>query len=106
MMPLVLRKLWTLLVILTVKVHINESIINFVTEFVSANVTTLATEANTTLSEISTESSKQEDTSNYQVAFWISAFLLGLASAVHLFAFFVKKAHATKKTPSPSHVKA
>ena len=47
-----------------------------------------------------------EDTSNYQVAFWISAFLLGLASAVHLFAFFVKKAHAAKKTPSPSHAKA
>eukprot|EP00091_Calanus_sinicus_P021000 TRINITY_DN6025_c0_g1_i1.p1 TRINITY_DN6025_c0_g1~~TRINITY_DN6025_c0_g1_i1.p1 ORF type:complete len:135 (-),score=41.76 TRINITY_DN6025_c0_g1_i1:135-515(-) len=76
------------------------------TEFVSSNVTTLAAEASTTLTEISTESSKPEDTSNYQVAFWISTFLLGLASAVHLFAFFVKKAHKAKKTPSPSHAKA
>jgi hypothetical protein len=50
------------------------------------------------LSEIPTE-----DTSNYQVAFWILAFLLGLASAVHLFAFFVKKANAGKKTTKPSH---
>ena len=65
--------------------------------------TTIAAEDDTTLSEVSTEVSKIEDTSNYQVAFWISAFLLGLASAVHLFAFFVKKAHAAKKTPSPSH---
>ena len=79
---------------------------NYVSEFVSANVTSLAAEASTTLSEISTESSKPEDTSNYQVAFWISAFLLGLASAVHLVAFFVKKAHAAKKTPSPNHPKA
>merc|ERR1712117_307119 len=40
------------------------------TESVAANVTELLTTANSTLSEIS----------NYQVAFWISAFLLGLAS--------------------------
>jgi len=76
------------------------------TESVAANVTSLATEATTTLSEISSEASKPEDTSNYQVAFWISAFLLGLASAVHLFAFCVKKAYAAKKTESNNPVKA
>ena len=75
-------------------------------KFVYTNATTIAAEVNTTLSEVSTNSSKIQDKSNYQVAFWISAFLLGLASAVHLFAFFVKKAHAAKKTPSPSHAKA
>jgi len=75
------------------------------TESVAANVTELITTANSTLSEISTENSKEEDTSNYQVAFWISAFLLGLASAIHLFAFFVKKARASK-TSSPNHAKA
>jgi len=76
------------------------------TESLAANITTLATAANSTLSEISTEASKPEDTSNYQVAFWISAFLLGLASAIHLVAFFVKKAHASKKTQSPVDAKA
>jgi len=75
------------------------------TESVAANVTQLVTAANSTLSEISTEDSKPEDTSNYQVAFWISAFLLGLSSVIHLFAFFVKKARATK-TSSPNHAKA
>ena len=75
-------------------------------ESLAANITTLATAANSTLSEISTEASKPEDTSNYQVAFWISAFLLGLASAIHLVAFFVKKAHAAKKTQSPVDAKA
>lgn len=71
-------------------------------ESVAANITSFATAANTTLSEISSEASasKQEDTSNYQVAFWISAFLLGLASAVHLFAFCVKKAYAARNTES------
>ena len=91
---------------MTIKAHQIKRIINVVPEFVSANATALASEASTTLSEISTESSKPEDTSNYQVAFWISAFLLGLASAVHLLAFFVKKAHAAKNTPSPSNAKA
>ena len=71
----------------------------------AANVTELITTANSTLLEISTENSKEEDTSNYQVAFWISTFLLGLASAIHLFAFFVKKARASK-TSSPNHAKA
>eukprot|EP00092_Neocalanus_flemingeri_P084653 GFUD01106387.1.p1 GENE.GFUD01106387.1~~GFUD01106387.1.p1 ORF type:complete len:535 (+),score=130.06 GFUD01106387.1:51-1655(+) len=71
-----------------------------VTDVIAANVTSLATEAISTLSEISTEASKPEDTSNYQVAFVISACLLGLASAIHLVAFFVKKAYAAKKTES------
>ena len=75
-------------------------------EAVVGNVTSLAVEATTILSEISSEASKPEDTSNYQVAFWISAFLLALASAVHLLAFFVKKAYAAKKPASPNHVKA
>jgi len=75
-------------------------------EAVVGNVTSLAVEATTILSEISSEASKPEDTSNYQVAFWISAFLLALASAVHLLAFFVKKAYAAKKPTSPNHVKA
>ena len=74
-------------------------------ESVAANVTQLVVAGNSTLSEISTEDSKPEDTSNYQVAFWISAFLLGLSSVIHLIAFFVKKARATK-TSSPNHAKA
>ena len=100
-MPRVPRNLLKSLISFEDKGYLFKCIINFVSELVSANVTRLAAEANTTLSEISTE-----DTSNYQVAFWISGFLLGLASAVHLFAFFVKKAHAAKKTHSPTHAKA
>ena len=60
-----------------------EKIVN-ATETVVANMTTIATEA-------ATEAVAAEDTSNYQVAFWISAALLGTSSVGHLIAFFVKK---------------
>ena len=59
-----------------------EKILN-ATESVMANMTTIATEA--------METQAEEDTSNYQVAFWISAALLGTSSVGHLLAFFVKK---------------
>jgi len=59
-----------------------EKVLN-VTESVVANMTTIATEITETVAE--------EDTSNYQVAFWISAVLLGTSSVGHLLAFFVKK---------------
>eukprot|EP00092_Neocalanus_flemingeri_P040553 GFUD01044159.1.p1 GENE.GFUD01044159.1~~GFUD01044159.1.p1 ORF type:complete len:530 (-),score=120.76 GFUD01044159.1:144-1733(-) len=61
-----------------------------------ANLTSLVSEATSVLSEISSDVSKSEDTSNYQVAFWISGILLGLASAGHLVAFCVKKALTEK----------
>jgi hypothetical protein len=65
---------------------------------VSTNVTSVALETATTLSDISSEVSKQEeDMSNYQVAFCISAFLLCLASAGHLLAFCVRKVYDNKK---------
>ena len=60
-----------------------EKILN-VTESAVANMTTIATEV------LETEKN-EEDTSNYQVAFWISAVLLGTSSVGHLLAFFVKK---------------
>ena len=59
-----------------------EKVLNM-TESVVANMTTIATEVTETVAE--------EDTSNYQVAFWISAVLLGTSSVGHLLAFFVKK---------------
>jgi len=59
---------------------------------VLTNATVFAMETGTTLSEISPDASTQEDLSNYQIAFCISAFLLCLASAGHLVAFCVRKA--------------
>jgi len=80
--------------------------IGIITDVIAANVTLSASEASTTLSEMSSEASKPEDTSNYQVAFWISAFLLGLASVGHLVAFCVKKAKATENHESSFQAKA
>ena len=53
-----------------------------------------------TLTDISLEAfkPKPEDTSNYQVAFGISAVLLGLASAGHLLAFCVRKTQMGRRT--------
>jgi len=64
------------------------------TNLTSTNGTSLAVymETGTTLSEISADASTQDDLSNYQVAFCISAFLLCLASAGHFVAFCVRRA--------------
>lgn len=66
----------------------------------SADLTTL------NATSVAASSIPEVDTSNYEIAFWISALLLGLASAIHLIAFFVKKARAVSKTASPTHVRA
>jgi len=69
-----------------------ERIVN-ATEAVVANLTTIATEAMETIENVTDaeETVTKEDTSNYQVAFWISAALLGTSSVGHLLAYFVKK---------------
>lgn len=71
-----------------------------VSDSVSANMTVLDVGGEATLTDISLEAfkPKPEDTSNYQVAFGISAVLLGLASAGHLLAFCVRKTQMGRRT--------
>merc|ERR1711970_1679931 len=84
-----------------------EKIVN-ATEAVAANATSLATTMVTLVSEqkqnstetFEEETIEEEDISNYQVAFWISAVLLFSASVLHLFAFAVKKRYSKEKMKS------
>jgi len=86
-----------------------EKIVN-ATEAVAANATSLATTMVTIVSEqkqnstetFEEEKIEEEDISNYQVAFWISAVLLFSSSVLHLFAFAVKKRYSKEKTKSPA----